>query len=188
MKLSLREKWLLVVVVPVLTLVAFELMLLRPLRRNVTELTREMDAKEDRTAWQSQLQQAHLQHQKLEADLEKLRSPAVDGTASRIDHPQALKEVSQLCQQNGLVLISSTADTSVALPPSLQSASPILAKQSDGTPPEAWRIDLQGSYQQMQALLESLAKTRPLIVPLTVAMKVDEEGVQATSWVLTLWL
>lgn len=188
MKLSAREKWLLVVAIPVLTLVACELMLLRPMRRAASDLAREMEARGDRSVWQSQLQQAHAQRQKTEAELEQLRAPVKDGAASQIDHPQALKEVSRLCQQHGLVLIASAADSGAALPPALQTAGPLLAKQGDGMAPEAWRIDLQGSYRQMQSLLESLSQARPLIVPLTVAMKVDEDGVMPASWVLTLWL
>jgi|GEM_PF-4250643 len=187
MKISSRESWLLVIAVPFLVLVISELAVLRPLRQKVSESRREMDAKGDRAVWQAQLQKAQTETGRLQSQLDTLNQ-SIGKTSVPLNHAAALKEVSRLCAEGGLSLMSSSQDSGAALTPLLLKAVPLLAAQNGDVTPEAWRIDVQGSYAQMRSLLQAFTSSPSFIVPLSLAMKVDEEGIAPTTWTLTLWL
>ena len=177
----------LAIAAPVLALVISELAVLRPLRQRVAESRREMEAKGGRDVWQSQLQKAQAEVSHLQSQLESLNE-SIGKTSVPLSHATSLKEVSRLCSEGGLSLISSAQTSSADLGASLQAAAPLLTGQNGGIAPEAWRIDVQGSYGQMCSLLEALTSASTLIVPLNLGMKVDEEGFSPTTWTLTLWL
>ena len=177
----------LAIAAPVLALVISELAVLRPLRQRVSESRREMDAKGERTTWQTQLQKAQTEVGRIQSELDSLNQ-SISKTSVPLNHANALKQVSRLCSDGGLTLMSTAQDTGVLLTPQLQKAVPLLAAQHGGVTPEAWRIDVQGSYSQMRSLLEAFASAPTLIVPLSLSMKVDEEGLNPTTWTLTLWL
>lgn len=187
MKTSPREQWLLALVAPVLVLAAGELAVLRPLRASVADLKREMTAKGSRAMWQAQLQQAHVEAGRVRDELEEVRTALAKSTAP-LNHAAALKEVSRFCSEGGLSLLSSVQENSSALVQGLQSSIALLAEQNGGVQPEAWKIEVRGSYAQVRRLLDACTAADPLIVPLHFGMKADEEGLQAATWTLTLWL
>ena len=187
MKISSRESWMLAIAAPVLVLVISELAALRPLRQRVSESRREMDAKGEHPTWEAQLQKAQTEVGRMQSELDSLNQ-SISKTSVPLNHADALKQVSRLCSEGGLSLISSAQDAGALLTPQLQKAAPLLAAQNGGVTPEAWRIDVQGSYAQMRSLLQAFTSSPSLIVPLSLSMKVDEEGLNPTTWTLTLWL
>ncbi len=187
MKISSREQWMLALMVPVVAFVGAELAVLRPLRRNVADLNQEMNLRGERSAWQLRLQTAQNEVGSLHSQLEDARAD-LDKTLPKLDHAAALKEVSRLCSEGGLSLISTAQEAGPALVPALQSVVPLIAAQNGGATPEAWKIDLRGSYGQVRKLVNALATAQAFIVPLQLGMKTDLEAMEPTSWVLTLWL
>lgn len=187
MKISFREQWMLALMVPVVAFVAAELVVLRPLRQSVADLNQEMNLRGERSTWQLRLQAAQNELGSLQSQLEHARAD-LDKTLPRLDHATALKEVSRLCSECGLSLIATAQEAGPMLVPALQSAVPLIAAQNGGTTPEAWKIDLRGSYGQVRKLVNALTKSPAFIVPLQLGMKTDLEAMEPTAWVLTLWL
>lgn len=177
----------LALVVPFVVFVIAELVFVKSKRTKVSDLSREMTAKGGSASWQMQLSTAQAQAAGLQADLDELKASFAKANAP-LDHAASLKEVSRLCTEGGLALITSAQDAANPLAPSLQAAAPLLATQNHGTAPEMWRIEMQGSYAQMRKLLDALAAAPSLIVPLHLGMKLDEESRAPAVWTLTLWL
>lgn len=187
MKLSPREQWMLALMVPVVVLVVGKLAFVRPLRQHVSEQQREVTARGGPETWQARLQAAQSDLAKLQSELEDAQA-GLRRALPRLDHSAALKEVSRLCAEGGLSLISTSQDAAATLVPTLRSAVPLIAAENGGTAPEAWKIDLRGSYAQVSRLLAALASAQAFIVPLHLGMKPDMEGLEPTAWELTLWL
>lgn len=186
MKLSQREQWMIAIAAPALAAVFAELLLLQPLRKQADDLTRAAAAQGAPAARVAQLQQTQAGVENLRGEIDALRT-RMEASHGRPDHSAALKEISRLCEASGVSLISS-AQENQTFAPVLQPAVPLLAGRSGGIGPEAWRIDVQGSYPQVHKLLAALAVSKAWIVPLHMGMKMDEEGHAPTVWSLTLWL
>lgn len=174
------------IMVPVLTLVIAELVWLRPLRTRANDATREATAKGLPSAWQLQLAAVQADVQKVKDEITAVRAQ-MDASQGKLDHGAALKEVSKLCEEHGLALVSS-AQENLTVHQELQAAVPLISERNGGVAPEAWRIDVRGGYTQVKKLLTALSTSKAWIVPLQLGMKMDEEGQTPTTWALTLWL
>ncbi len=185
---SLREKWMLALLPAILILLIGWSFFLDPAAHQVEVLRAKVEKMGALSTRQAQVAQVKVECAALQKSL-AARRDAQSRQNFRFDRNRALQQVSKLCALQGLSLNATSADTTSArLPPSLQDAAQATNTDEGATPPQFWRLELNGSYDAVVGLLDGLQDTAPLIVPLSLSMETGKTERQPAKWVLTLWL
>jgi hypothetical protein len=194
MTLTPRDKWMCAVLPALLTIIVAQRAYIHPVNREIEALRKQIQAQGPLAARQAALKQAEAENSQLAA-LMKARStpatPAQNGhaaTAHAFNRTLSLEQISKLCEAGNLTLISSSADASPKLPPTLAQAAKVLIKPGDPSSPQVWRLELRGGYIEMMEFLDRLAQAPSLVVPLNIGMQPDADETMPITWTLSVWL
>ncbi len=179
--LSTREKWLLALLGPFLMGLLGWFWVLKPQVRKLAGLHARLDAEASAAALREQTSASQAQRAALEKALNDLRAASTGPGTPAFDANAAMQHVSRLCATHGLSLNGATGGDGA-------SVSPLLTAAAGPAAAQPWKVELTGSYAAMQRLLDDLAATPAVVVPLALSMDADATGRHPTAWVLTLWL
>jgi hypothetical protein len=181
--MTLRDQWLASALPALLTLLFGWLIVLRPAQREVATLgqrVRNQGSLDDRKSLLTRVNADRVELERRVAE----RRVAAEAHGTICDSNAAMRHVSELCKENGLVLKKFEPDPSGKLPPTLQQAATAVGSLQ----PQTWRIELDGDYPAVTQLLEGLPKASALIVPLNLTMTTGNSQKAPPAWVITLWL
>ena len=186
---SIREKWLLAVLPALLTVIIGWGLFYHP--TDLENLRKRVESQGPLSAKQGLVTRAQVESLTVKKSI-TARRDALAAETTVFDRNRAMEAVSELCAVHGLSLNATKLETSGKLPQALQEAIPAITHSLAATPPQVWRIELSGTYGNVEKLLAGLQQSQPLIVPLSVSMDTrlqdKEKRRQPLKWVLTLWL
>lgn len=120
-------------------------------------------------------------------DMERL-AKEIEEKRLGFDRGVAMRRVSLLCEELKLQIGEVKTDTSAKhVPVALRQAVAKLPNK-DGSPPQVWHVQLEGSFPSVMKLLQSLASSSPMMVPLNLTMESDPKERRQPVWNLYLWL
>jgi hypothetical protein len=187
MNLSSRDKWMCAVLPALLTAIICQTAFTHPLQRENDALAGQIRAPGSLPMRQAELRQLESDHaQIVEAVAQKRK--ALSAAGAGFNRTVALQQISKLCEQNHLALVSSAPDASTKLPPPIAEAAKVLVTERDTDAPQIWRLELRGSYGDFLQFLNGLGAVPPLIVPLNLSMQPDPNEDHPISWSLTVWM
>ncbi len=191
MKLTPRDRWICAILPALLTVIICQAAFTHPLARENEALTQQIRTQGPLAMRQAGLRQAESEHTQLAEALAKKRQNLIGGAAGGqlgFDRSVALQQVSKLCKDNNLALLSSSPDATVKLPAPMADMAKTLPATSESSAPRVWRLEMRGSYGDFHKFLHDLAAVPPFIIPLTLGMQPDPNEENPTSWTLTVWL
>ena len=99
-----------------------------------------------------------------------------------------MRRVSALCDELHIQIGQTVMEpNSTKLPVALKTAA-IKFGPENGTTPQVWCIEVAGSYASVVKLLQSMATSSPMIVPLNLTMVCDPKELRFPVWNLYVWL
>jgi len=190
LNLTPRDKWMCAVLPALLTGIIFQMALTHPLDRENEGLEKQIKAQGPIAARQSALKQLDAENAQLARIAAEKRKGVQGGTEGKpgFDRTVALQQISRLCEDGGLILVSSAPDPSTKLPATFADTAKILLKPTDSSQPQVWRLEMRGSYGEFLKFLNQLASVPSLVVPLNVGMQPDANEDNPIRWTLTVWL
>jgi hypothetical protein len=162
-----------------------------PLERENENLERQIKAQGPMPARQAMLKQLDAENAQLEKIANEKRKALKEGSPAGkagFNRTVALQQISRLCEDGGLLLVSSAPDPSTKLPPAMAEAAKVLLRPGDASQPQVWRLEMRASYGEFLKFLNDLAGVPPMVVPLNLGMQPDPNEDNPISWTLTVWL
>lgn len=186
--LPTRDRWLAAALPALVVLLAGWVFYIRPAAKEASLLERRVENQGSLQARQDMVSRARAEQSQLESAVARLREapPPVGAVFNR---NLAMQHISRLCETNLLSLSETKLEPGDGkLPAALKTAALLLTKNSGGTPPQVWRIEMSGSYSNVMKLLDGLQQANALIVPLNLSMQADKNERKPATWAMTLWL
>ena len=194
MKLSQRERWLVVLLPATLTGILYIYLYARPQQFNIAALKSGISTKAGKAVTFENLLKEQIALTK-ELDTEKSRAETLKkreiqkGDAElAARRAQAWKTISSLLESNNLRMVSSTrqsdASKAAGLAPDLKKWA--VAQQKDQAP-QLWRLELLGNYSDTRRTLEALSTVPEFIIPVSLEMDATAQQT-AAQWWLEVWL
>lgn len=185
--LSPRDRWLATILPALVILLGGWLFFLRPGGKEVALLRQRVVNQGSPTERRQLVNYANEERLALEKQVAE-KKELLAKEAGSFDHNAGMQQVSMLCAELGLSLNAATTEAGgLQVPTVLRDAAKMLDKDGRDKP-VPWRIELTGGYGSVLQLLDGLAKTKPLIVPLNLSMTASPDNRTPPTWMLTLWL
>lgn len=197
MTLTPRDRWICAVLPALLAVVLFQWFYAGPLQRQTNESLKALEEERARGTQPAALSDALRLNSAAEADLaaEKAKAEALKAALAKltigaggVNRPATLQSVCKLCERHGLLVVSTRREEQATLARTLEPIARALREQTPSAPPQLWRLELQGGYADMTALLEALSEATEFVVPISVNMNLGEYENIPAVWVLTLWM
>lgn len=184
--LSPRDRWLATILPALVILLGGWIFFLRPSGKEAALLRQRVANQGSPTDRRQLVNYAHEERAALEKQI-AAKKEAIARESSAFDHNAGMQQVSMLCTEFGISLNVASAEMGSTVPLVLKDAAALLATGGRQAP-VTWRIELSGSYGSVLKLLDGLAKSKPLIVPLNLSMTSAQDTRTPPTWTLTLWL
>ena len=181
--LSSRERWLVACAPAVLLALLGGGWWVRPALRETAMLQQRLVNQPSAATRSSQAATLRREIESLKHEMD-VHSASPSGRPLHFDRNAALQHVSALCDTHGIKLHGAAVEAGRVVPESLRLA----AAGAEAPPPQVWRIDADASYAAMRRLLEDLATTPVMIVPLSLSMTSAEKPGRPARWMLLLWI
>ena len=198
LKLTERDRWVCAALPAVLTFVLWFIMFARPLGRDVSGLRAELRAQDPPDVRAERLETARQEADPLMKESQALRNSAATAAkagiaADDLDSALArraatLRVLSRRCEQAAVTLVRASAADGANAPGGAGTANRDLLDRMRWTDAAIWRLELQGTYEHVLGLLETLAEDDVSIVPVGIRMDPAVDEAKPMSWVLTVWI
>ncbi len=181
------DRWLAAALPAIAILLSGWLFLLKAASAEERLLRRRIENQGSLTSRQAQIESARADLESLVSEAETLRTKT-GGERPIFDRSQSLRRISVLCDALGIRIGATERDKGGSrLPAAIASAVPAMVS-GDPDAPQVWRIEISGPYPSVVKLLQDLASSSPVLVPLNLTMEGDPKERLMPVWNLYVLL
>ena len=193
MKWGPQDRWVCIILPPLLTAALLFRVLLRPLLMDVSALRASIPGQRALILPPETMDQFRAEQRQLEQTMagEQRQVEAAEAVFKKNcaeNRVLTLQAIARLCESAGLTLLAMRKEDQAECPQVLQSLAQTLKEQGSAPAPQFWRLDLQGSYANMVRILDALSTMDRLVIPISLSMEPGKNGNGAALWTLALWI
>ena len=181
------ERWFIATWPAILTFLLGWFIFIAPSARERSDLSKRIRNQGTIGQQREQLAAAESELAAVKHEQETLRRE-IDERRVEFDRGLAMRRISALCGELDLQITKASEDKSTVRLPVALKKSITATHPSRNTAPQVWCVELSGSYSSVLGLLQGLASSAPLVVPLNLAMETDPKERLAPTWKLYIWL
>lgn len=194
-KMTPRDRWILALLPAIVLVISYQYLKANPMTVTLNGLrsqAKETPKGATPADFQKAVNEADEIEKKLDAERERQKTfatqtPGVPAEWRQDDRARTLQELTRLCEESGVTLLSTSLHGGNSLPAPLGDLSKML-KDKHGMPEaQLWKFELTAPYARVAALLKRFSASDRFILPVQLDMKIENDDPEL-KWTVLLWI